>query len=193
MIISKLSQIIFMLLVDKYMSQTHKFNKQANQQLHRRQETKHNRSDVSEASENTDKKIYITVPYDDRTTAKMLGAKWCEEMRSWFCLENLENAQQLIRRYPYVERTYLYVSYDDKDVAKSMGAYYCGLSKRWYAPRPSEQKDLINRFGSLPKITNQSRSKPTPKPIPKLVRTTSQNISNQLIDVVSPNEIEISA
>ena len=178
------------------MSHTQKFNNsltapkaKANQQLHRRQETKH-----SDSSEDTDKKIYITVSYDDRTTAKMLGAKWCEDMRCWYCLENSENAQKLIRRYPYVERTYLYVSYDDKDTAKSMGAYYCGISKRWYAPRPSEQSELINKFGSLPGLPERPKFNKTsarisqPKPTFKLRLPEALRSSP-----VSPIEIEISA
>jgi hypothetical protein len=172
---------------------TQKFNKQTNQQFNRRKESPNDirsaleQSDrTQEASEITDnavrsrsdKKVYITVPYDDRTTAKMLGAKWDDEFKSWYALPNFENYQQLIRRYPYVEKTYLYVSYDDKNIAKSMGAYYCGINKRWYAPKPKEQHDLIKRFGSLPKVKKSIQ----------LINTTE---NTKLLQPESPNEIEI--
>jgi hypothetical protein len=168
------------------MSHSQKFNKQTNQQFNRRKESPNESrglpNDIRsalEASEITDKKVYITVPYDDRTTAKMLGAKWDDdEHKSWYALPNSENYQQLIRRYPYVEKTYLYVSYDDKDKAKSMGAWFDGVNKRWYAPKPKEQHDLIKRFGTLPKVKKSIQ----------LINTTE---NTKLIQPESPNEVEI--
>jgi len=175
---------------------TQKFNKQTNQQFNRRKSAFHEESpndirSALEASENIDKKTYITVPYDDRTTAKMLGAKWDEEFRCWYVLPNFENYQQLIKRYPYVERTYLYVSYDDKDIAKSMGAYYCGVNKRWYAPRPSEQTDLIKRFGSLPKVNKGTEANRHKKSILRSGSVPTEN--TKLLQPESPNEVEIIA
>jgi hypothetical protein len=167
---------------------TQKFNKQTNQQFNRRKESPNDIRSALEASEITDKKVYITVPYDDRTTAKMLGAKWDDEFKSWYVLPNFENYQQLLRRYPYVEKTYLYVSYDDKDIAKSMGAYYCGVNKRWYAPRPSEQAELIKRFGSLPKV-NKGTDKKNVQPI--LRSGTNPTENTKLLQPESPNEVEI--
>jgi hypothetical protein len=164
------------------MSYTHKFKQQSKQQANGRYETK-----VSDTSEDTDKKEYITVPYDDRTSAKMLGAKWDDEVKSWYVLPNFENYQQLIRRYPYVEKTYLYVSYEDKDKAKSMGAYYCGVNKRWYAPRPQEQQDLIKRFGSLPKV-KQTQTRNVRK---SLIVPLERIVPELLVPLDSPNEVEI--
>jgi hypothetical protein len=178
---------------------TQKFNKQTNQQINRRKESPNDirsaleRSErTHEASEITDKKVYITVPYDDRTTAKMLGAKWDDEFKSWYVLDNFENYQQLIRRYPYVEKTYLYVSYDDKDIAKSMGAYYCGVNKRWYAPRPQEQTELIKRFGSLPKVNKGTDTNRHKKSIQPILRSgTNPTENTKLLQPESPNEVEI--
>ena len=115
----------------------------------------------------------------------MLGAKWDDEFKSWYALPNFENYQQLIRRYPYVEKTYLYVSYDDKNIAKSMGAYYCGVNKRWYAPKPKEQTELIKRFGSLPKV---KKSIPSEARGLQLINITE---NTKLIQPESPNEVEI--
>ena len=164
------------------MSYTHKFNNKAKQQANRRKEENVN----SNSEESEEHKIYITVPYEDKSNCKLLGGRWDDEFKSWYVLRNFENYETLVKRYPYVERVYLFVPYELKDKAKSMGAYFCGVKKQWYAPKPNEQKDLINTFGSVPKI-KRIESTQLKKPI---TMKTGKNIV-PLVEPSTPNEVEI--
>lgn len=81
--------------------------------------------------EATKKRMYLSVPFDDKEEVKSLGAQWDVVARKWYVrdfslLKNFEKWN--------TTPTYLKVPFEDKDEVKALGARFDGEKKAWYVP-----------------------------------------------------------
>jgi len=88
-------------------------------------------------------KIYINIDYNNKEKAKILGAKWDNNKKSWYynnniSKENIEKLNELekeiIIENPTLinDKVYINITYDKKNIAKSYGAKWDNNLKKWY-------------------------------------------------------------
>ncbi|WP_413208293.1 DUF5710 domain-containing protein [Rhodospirillum sp. A1_3_36] len=106
-------------------------------------------------------RIYLAVPFDERTQAKKMGAKWDRAEKSWYVPEGTEatafaqwekkNITQATAPAPLkaedkapeqvpakAPRTYLAVPFEEKEAVKKRGAKWDRTRKSWYAPEGAD-------------------------------------------------------
>lgn len=79
-------------------------------------------------------KIYIKIPYSLKTEAKMIGALYDIEQKSWYVNDN-----SLLSEF---EKVYINVKYEEKEKVKELGGIWCTDLKKWYTPKFNQK--LIN-------------------------------------------------
>jgi frataxin-like iron-binding protein CyaY len=94
-------------------------------------------------------KIYLDVPYDSRTDAKVSGAKWDAENKKWYFNKDGETElsdyqKELIEKWKIKPKIYLTVPFEYKDDAKEKGARWDNENKKWYCYE--EHKNLIETY-----------------------------------------------
>ncbi len=106
-----------------------------------------------ERGENTPSKLFINVPYTEKSAAKELGAKWDRREKSWFIPEGVEqepfakwipqpSSENELSGNIAQEKILLNVPFQEKDVAKELGAKWDRGEKSWYVPEGSD----LNKF-----------------------------------------------
>ena len=100
--------------------------------------------------------MYFAFPFDDKSSAKAMGARWDSAARKWYAptpkvAEGLrtqwnelsETSLQLSKPPPCATeeapaeasaRTYFRVPFSEKDVAKACGGRWDPHARQWYAP-----------------------------------------------------------
>lgn len=95
----------------------------------------------------SDESVYVQIPYADRAQAKMLGAKWDKEEKSWYIppgvnqepfrkwLDSaISQAQKVTTNNPAKEKTFINVPFQEKNDARALGARWDREQKSWYIP-----------------------------------------------------------
>ncbi len=96
-------------------------------------------------------RIYLQVPFNEKESAKALGAKWDRNEQSWYAPPNLdiklfsqwigESGEAKTKS----ERIYLAVPYDDRVAAKKSGALWDKQAKSWYIG-PKGSKESLSKW-----------------------------------------------
>merc|ERR1712167_182209 len=73
---------------------------------------------------------WLQVPFDEKDTAKGLGAKWDPEEKKWYVPPHLNLAP--FHRWNIGKRIDLTCPFEDKDAAKQLGAKWNPYTKTWY-------------------------------------------------------------
>jgi phage/plasmid primase-like uncharacterized protein len=116
--------------------------------------SKKQKTDLGPA-EITDKKVFLSVTYEEKEEAKKYGAVWDKEANSWYVqpgtniaplkkwikkvdeekvLENFGKISENESKEEIREKVYLHVPFDEKEEAKALGAKWDDKEKLWYAP-----------------------------------------------------------
>ncbi len=95
----------------------------------------------------SDERVYVQIPYADREQAKMLGAKWDKEEKSWYIppgvnqepfrkwLDSATNqAKTVTDNTPAIAKTLIDVPFREKNEARALGAKWDKDQKSWYIP-----------------------------------------------------------
>lgn len=95
----------------------------------------------------SDESVYVQIPYADREQAKMLGAKWDKEEKSWYIppgvnqepfrkwLDSATNqAKTVTDNTPAIAKTLIDVPFREKNEARALGAKWDKDQKSWYIP-----------------------------------------------------------
>ena len=91
----------------------------------------------------------LACPFEQRSEAKELGAKWDPDARCWYA-DTEEDWNALVRWHPKKssgssvpgERHYIHATYDDRDEVKALGAVWDKTKKKWYASSESTYETL---------------------------------------------------
>ena len=100
-------------------------------------------------------KIYLTVNFDQKEEAKLLGAKWDQGKKRWFVTDNnSDNDKEAIKRFGKKQKKFfLHVPFEKKEEAKTKGAQWDAKKKKWYVCEGQTNRDLLVREYPIPKIT----------------------------------------
>lgn len=95
----------------------------------------------------SDESVYVQIPYADRAQAKMLGAKWDKDQKSWYIppgvnqepfrkwLDSATNqAKTVTDNTPAIAKTLIDVPFREKNEARALGAKWDKDQKSWYIP-----------------------------------------------------------
>ena len=92
-------------------------------------------------------RIFLAVPFNEKSKAKELGCWWSQYDKLWYIPNNLddENKAEILDSFNKARDKiiYLNVKYDDKDDAKSHGARWDKKERRWYIPREALQYNYV--------------------------------------------------
>ncbi len=97
-------------------------------------------------------RLYLDIPKAEKEEAKVLGAKWDNNEKSWFTMSDNPNNNKLMEKWKVNEevkntKIYLNVSKEEKDEAKALGAKWDSTQKAWFttADNPNN-KDLMAKW-----------------------------------------------
>lgn len=80
--------------------------------------------------------IILDISFEDKNTAKILGAKWDIAKKHWYCDSKdieMENVKKLIELSNANDnKTYVKITYEKKDKAKALGCKWDAKKKSWY-------------------------------------------------------------
>ena len=96
-------------------------------------------------------KIYLTVNFDQKEEAKLLGAKWDQSKKRWFVTDN--NKEAIAKFGKRQKKFFLHVPFEKKEEAKTKGAQWDVKKKQWYVSEGQINRDLLVREYPIPKIT----------------------------------------
>ena len=71
-------------------------------------------------------KVFLYVPYEEKERAKVLGAKYDVDLKSWYC----DDGKKIC--IDEWSKRFVDVPYDKKDEFKSLGCKWDGYVKKWY-------------------------------------------------------------
>ena len=96
-------------------------------------------------------RIYLNCPFEEKDECKSLGANWDNEERKWYILNDQDpepfsrwlssnkiKSNRSDAHNSLSERTYLNCPYDDKDECKALGARWDPERKKWFVPEGVE-------------------------------------------------------
>ena len=95
----------------------------------------------------SENKVYLNCPFEEKDECKSLGARWDNEMRKWYIFAD-QDSEPFSRwlssnssrdGLPVTEidkskRTYLKCPFDDKDECKALGGKWDPELKKWFVP-----------------------------------------------------------
>jgi hypothetical protein len=95
-------------------------------------------------SYNYDEIVYLHVPFDKKEYAKTLGAKWCSQVKQWYCTRGHKTLVDEFEN-PIVkpEKVYLFVPYNLKDDMKKYNGRFDIVKKQWYIYDNNKDKDYL--------------------------------------------------
>ena len=81
----------------------------------------------------SDEIVYLHVPYDKKEYVKVLGGRWCNDHKQWYCKRGFkilveEFSEPIIKP----QKIYLNIPYDKKDEFKKYNGRWCQDHKQWY-------------------------------------------------------------
>ena len=64
-------------------------------------------------------KVFLNVPYREKDEAKKMGAKWCQEKKKWYAIENSKEIEYLLKRWKTKETALDYLTNTTKTKTKT--------------------------------------------------------------------------
>jgi len=97
-------------------------------------------------------RIYLDVPYDEKNSAKQLGAKWDSQKRKWYfdgSIKEIYKFQRWIDTrsiFSDSNKFYFDVPISDIDIAKELGAKWDAEMKSWYYNGSPENYQIFSKW-----------------------------------------------
>lgn len=111
-------------------------------------------SEASSQNVSAESRLYLDVPYREKSAAKELGAKWDRQKGAWYIstaldqtpfkkwLERKEGNENNRALPPRPKREYLAVPYGERKEAKALGAKWDTVERSWYIGEKADRKKL---------------------------------------------------
>lgn len=87
-------------------------------------------------------KVFINVPFEEKNQVKELGARWDNDIKSWYIPESLDkelfkkwkqhDPSKIDKKDQNLKKIYLKVSFAEKDLVKNEGGRWDNEQKKWY-------------------------------------------------------------
>ncbi len=118
----------------------------------------------------TEERVYLDVPFEEKEAARELGARWDSQSRQWYARASQDGILSLWPKNPpplaqligedrnfsgYGWRNFLDVPFAEKSHAKQMGAFWDPCFKKWYAPEGQEHLLQIWPLKSTKSLANR--------------------------------------
>lgn len=97
-------------------------------------------------------RIYLDVPYDEKNSAKQLGAKWDSQKRKWYfdgSIKEIYKFQRWIDTrsiFSDSNKFYFDVPISDIDIVKELGAKWDAEMKSWYYNGSPENYQIFSKW-----------------------------------------------
>ena len=116
-------------------------------------------------------KNYIKVAFADKDDVKKIGARWDNDVKSWYIPDDLD--KNLFKKWPSHDpankpaesistgtRIYLNVPFADKDAVKTAGGRWDGDKKQWYYLTDKDAAPFKAWIDGSPEVQNKPKAPP---------------------------------
>lgn len=92
----------------------------------------------------SDEIVYLHIPYDKKEYAKVLGARWCQDNKQWYCKRGFKIlVEEFSEPIVKPKKIYLYVPYEKREHVKQFGAKWDQDKKEWYIYDNNKDKNYL--------------------------------------------------